>query len=68
MGDGGEVVEAFLDEEADDAVGVEDEVAAGGGVVADDAGVFRNKLVIGEGRRERLTRGGRLAGGFGGGR
>jgi len=32
------VVQAFFDEEADDAVGVEDEVGAGAGRVADHAG------------------------------
>lgn len=58
VGDGGEVVEVFFDEEVDDVVGVEDEVVVGGGVVVDDVGVFRNKLVIGEGRREWFMRGG----------
>ena len=33
--DDGEVVEAFFDEEPDDAVGVEDKVCAGGALVAD---------------------------------
>ena len=37
-GGDGEVVQAFFDEEADDAVGVEDEVGAGAGRVADHAG------------------------------
>jgi hypothetical protein len=35
--DGGEVVEALLYQETDDPVGVEDEVPALGGFVADDA-------------------------------
>ena len=35
MRDHGEMVEAFFDEEADDAVAVEDEVGACGGFVAD---------------------------------
>lgn len=37
MLDGGEVVEALLDEETDDSVGVEDEVAAVGPLVTDNA-------------------------------
>ena len=37
-GGDGQVVEAFFDEEPDDAVGVEDEVGAGAGGVADHAG------------------------------
>jgi hypothetical protein len=36
-GDDGEVVQAFFDEEADDAVGVEDEVSAVGAFVTDHA-------------------------------
>lgn len=34
--DDGEMVEALLDEEADDAIGVEEEVASAGVLVADD--------------------------------
>lgn len=37
MLDGGEVVEALLDEETDDSVGIEDEVAAIGPLVTDNA-------------------------------
>ena len=36
LGDDGEVVEALLDEETDDAVGVEEEVASASVLVADD--------------------------------
>lgn len=43
MLDRGEVVETLLDEKADDSVRVEDEVAAVGALVTDDAVVFKTE-------------------------
>lgn len=53
VGDDGQVVEPFFHEQPDDAVGVEDEVRAVGGFVADHAGGISEVGVYGRSRDER---------------